>query len=106
MLSGVLPDPASKTGHQLDVVVFGRDAGGAERILAIGAAKNHAVVGEKQVSRLDRIRDLLVQRDPRASRQTKLLLFTGYDFTPELRTVTDSRDDVELIDLERLYRGD
>ncbi|MFI9533016.1 ATP-binding protein [Nocardia fusca] len=106
VLSGVLPDPAGKTGHQLDVVVFGRDAGGAERILAIGEAKNHAVVGEKQVNRLDRIRDLLVQRDPRASRQTKLLLFTGYDFTPELRAVADSRDDVELIDLERLYRGD
>jgi hypothetical protein len=46
VLSGVLPDPVGKTGHQLDVVVFGRDSGGAERIIAIGEAKNHAVVGE------------------------------------------------------------
>jgi hypothetical protein len=44
----------------------------------------------KQVNRLDRIRDLLVQRDPRAARQTKLLLFTGNDFTPELLAVADS----------------
>ena len=38
VLPGVLPDPAGKTGHQLDVVVFGRD-GDSEQILAVESAR-------------------------------------------------------------------
>jgi hypothetical protein len=105
VLSGLLPDPAGKTGHQLNVVVFGRDSGGAERIIAIGEAKNHAVVAETgQPARPDP--GSAGSARPSRSRQTKLLLFTGNDFTPELLAVADSCDDMELVDLERLYRGD
>ncbi|MFE3442422.1 ATP-binding protein [Nocardia sp. NPDC059180] len=105
VLSGVLPDPAGKTGHQLDVVVFGRGPGGEDQILAIGEAKSNSVIGDHELNRLDRIRELLLQRDRRASSSTKLLLFTGNDFTPELRQTNRTREDVELIDLERLYSG-
>jgi hypothetical protein len=106
VLPGVLPDPADKTSHQLDIVIFGQDSRGSEQILAIGEAKSNSIVGESQLNRLDHIRELLLQRDHRASSRTKLLLFTGNDFTPELRRTSQGRDDVELVDLDRLYGGD
>lgn len=106
VLSGVLPDPSAKTSHQLDVVVFGRNAEGADQILAIGEAKSNAIVGDSHLNRLADIRQLLLQRDHRASEHTKLLLFTGNDFTPEVRETANARDDVELVDLQRLYHDD
>jgi AAA+ ATPase superfamily predicted ATPase len=104
VLPGVLPAPADRTSHQLDVVTFGRD-GDSERILAIGECKANAIIGDGHLHRLETIRELLVSRDPRTSEHPKLLLFTGNDFTPELRETAQAREDIELIDLERLYSG-
>jgi hypothetical protein len=104
VLPGVLPDPADRTSHQLDVVVFGRD-GDSERILAIGECKTSAVLDDGHLHRLEKIRELLINRDQRASEQTKLMLFTGNDVTPELHDTARLRDDVEVIDLQRLYEG-
>jgi AAA+ ATPase superfamily predicted ATPase len=105
VLAGVLPDPGDKTSHQLDVVVFGRSPLGEEQILAIGEARSNSIVGTGELNRLERIRILLAARDRRASAETKLLLFTGNDFTPELRQTGETRDDVELVDLACLYTG-
>ena len=41
----------------------------------------------------------------RVGRPAKLLLFCLSGFSPELVTEAAGRPDVELIDLERLYRG-
>jgi len=100
---GTIPDPASKTSHELDVVVFGRDGAGREILLAIGEAKSNDIVGRGQLQRLERLRDLLIERDERATVSTKLLLYSGRSFNAELIQAADGRDDVELVDLKRLY---
>jgi AAA+ ATPase superfamily predicted ATPase len=103
--SGTLPDPANRTGHELDVVVFGRKPDGRETILAIGEAKAGEPVGRGHLRRLERIRELLVARDERAAPDLKLLLFSGAGFGDELSRLVTARDDVELVGLDRLYNG-
>lgn len=105
VLSGVLPDPASKTSHELDVVVLGRGPHAQEKVLAIGEAKSNDTVGRGHLARLERLRELLIRRDARADESVKLLLFTGSDFTRDLKETAKVRSDLELIDLERLYQG-
>src|ERR1700722_12877279 len=55
---GTIPDPANKTSHELDVVVFGRDDDGRETVLAIGEAKSNDIVGRGHLQRLERLRAL------------------------------------------------
>lgn len=105
VLSGVLPDPENKTSHELDVVVLGRGPEGQEKVLAIGEAKSNDTVGRGHLARLERLRELLIRRDPRADESVKLLLFTGNGFTPDLEEEAEARSDLERIDLERLYQG-
>ncbi|WP_433243836.1 AAA family ATPase [Streptosporangium sp. CA-135522] len=101
--SGVLPDPAAKASHEIDVVVFGRDDDGREVILAIGEAKCGDVIGSGRLERLERLRELLVQRDDRATPQTRLLLFSAAGFMPQMREIAQGRADLQLVDLDRLY---
>ena len=105
VLSGVLPDPENKTRRELDVVVFGREPDGREKILAIGEAKSNDILGQGHLARLERLRQLLVRRDERADESMKLLLFTGRSFMPDLEETAGARSDLELIDLGRLYQG-
>ena len=105
VLSGTVPDPEAKTSHEIDVVVFGRDDADRERILAIGEAKQNDVLGRAHLERLERLRDLLMHRDERATADTKLLLFSGNGFMPAISKAVASRDDLELIDLTRLYEA-
>ncbi|GGL53274.1 AAA family ATPase [Planomonospora parontospora] len=105
VVSGVLPDPVGKTGHELDVVVFGRADDGRESILAIGEAKYGDVVGQGHLERLEHLRELLVRRDDRAGPGTRLLLFSAAGFMPGLREVARAREDVQLVGLDRLYEG-
>jgi AAA+ ATPase superfamily predicted ATPase len=102
--SATLACALHRQGHELDVVVSRRRPGASNVVLAIGEAKSGTVaVGEKELERLEHLRDLLpadrVQSPPR------LLLFSRGGFTPELRRRAGSRRDVELVDLERLYQG-
>ncbi|MBS2965395.1 hypothetical protein KGA66_20255 [Actinocrinis puniceicyclus] len=60
--SGTPPDPAHKTGHELDLVVFGRTGDGRERVLALGEAKSSDTVGRGHLPRLEQPRELLVAR--------------------------------------------
>jgi hypothetical protein len=105
VVSGVLPDPAAKTGHELDVVVFGRADDGREGILAIGEAEYGDVVGQGHLERLERLRELLVRRDDRAGPGTRLLLFSAAGFMPGLQETARTREDVQLVGLDRLYEG-
>lgn len=88
--------------RQLDLVVAA-DPGavpGARAVLAIGEAKAGETVGTGRLTELERARAALGTRAAHA----KLLLFAPA-FTPELVVVAARRPDVELVDLERIYRG-
>lgn len=91
------------TEHELDVVVAADDGAAvpAERaIRAIGEAKAGETLGPGDLRRLELARAAL---GPRAA-HAKLLLF-GPAFEPELVAAARGREDVELVDLERLYTG-
>ncbi|NUR26095.1 MAG: ATP-binding protein [Catenulispora sp.] len=105
VMPGTLTDPAARTGHDLDVVVFGRGDDGRERILAIGEAKSGDVIGRAHVERLEKLRDLLVRRDDRADHDTRLILFSGAGFMDSVRQDAAERPELQLVDLERLYQG-
>lgn len=88
--------------HEIDVVVTEARVGRRDRVVALGEAKwRLRPTGLDQLARLDHLRDLL-GLDPGA----KLLLFSRSGFAAELRSAAAVRDDVELVDLERLYRGE
>ena len=91
--------------HELDLVVTGADeasAPPAERmILAIGEAKGGETVGATRLRHLETTRAALGTRAAGA----RLLLFAPA-FTDELQAIAARREEVELVDLGRLYHGD
>ena len=90
-------------GHQLDIVVTD-DPSPIGRISAIGEAKATAApVGLDQLRRLEHLRGLLPSQ--RVEQQAKLLLFSRTGFTGGLMDEAAGRRDVELIGLERMYKG-
>lgn len=105
--AGVVNDPAARRSHEVDVAVFGRDDGG-EQLLAIGEAKWNDTMGLGQLERLRHIRGLLAARDDRSASTsaTRLLCFSGAGFTAELRAAAATDPLVQLVGLERLYRGE
>lgn len=104
----VLNDPAGRSTHELDVIALadGEQLHARQAVIrAIGEAKatnRPRSVGD--LDRLERIRALLGQRGHDAT-QTRLLLFSRTGFTAELLDTARTRDDVELVDLTRLYSG-
>lgn len=91
------------TERQLDLVVAEGDPGAPaaeRRVTALGEAKAGATVGGRHLRVLDAARAALGARAVDA----KLLLFAP-TFTDELARTATERDDVELVDLQRLYRG-
>jgi hypothetical protein len=99
--SAVIACPEHRKSHEVDVVVG--DHTGA--VLAIGEVKaTRKPIDTDQLRRLEHIRTLLPSAKVRS--EPRLLLFGRNGFTPELSRTADGRDDVQLVDLERLYRGD
>lgn len=89
--------------HELDVVVAadgGAPEPAARRVLAIGEAKSGETIGSGHLHHLEQARAAL---GPRAA-GAQLLLFAPA-FTAEMERLGRSRADVQLINLERLYRG-
>ena len=87
---------------QLDVVVADDHPDPASRrVTALGEAKAGEAIGRRHLDRLTEARSRL---GPRA-KDARLLLI-GSAFDPALDAETRRRGDVDLIDLERLYRGD
>ena len=94
-----------RQGHELGLVVFESTAFGMNRIAAIGEAKGTAKPMDlPQLERLEHLRGLLPSA--RVGALPELMLFARSGFTDLLRDAASKRGDVELIDLERLYRGE
>lgn len=88
--------------HGLDIVVTDDPAAG--RVIAIGEAKAAATpVPARELRRLEHLRGLLPSA--RVEQPPRLLLFGRAGFAPDLTAEAATRPDVELIDLNRLYRG-
>lgn len=91
-------------GHEreLDVVVAAADADtpGERTVRAIGEAKAGERITAAHVRRLEEARTALAER----GRDAKLLLF-GADISPEVRREAARREDLEVVDLPRLYGG-
>lgn len=91
-------------GHQVDAVVI-ENPGAGDRITAIGEAKDtNAPVDTRQLRRLEHLRGMLPSG--RVDQPPKLLLFGRNGFTPGLIDEAGGRPDVELIGLDRIYRGE
>ena len=101
--SGVVPDREQRTQHEVDVVAVAPGPTG-RRVLAIGEVKTGSVLGERDLERLQRVRDMLQRRDDVDASGCRLLCFSGGGFTDGLR-LGERQGDVVLVDLERLYRG-
>lgn len=88
--------------HELDMVVAGTGDTQSEReIHAIGEAKAGETIRTSHLRRLHAARVALGSRAANA----KLVLF-GTHFEGALQKESADRADVELVDLDRLYRGD
>jgi hypothetical protein len=97
-----VPCPEHRDRHELDIVVADDPAGG--RITAIGEAKaTGTAIDVRELRRLEHLRGLLPAG--RVGSPPRPLLFDLSGFSAELATEAAGRPDVELIDLERLYRG-
>lgn len=102
----VINDPKARSQHELDVVATSRARSGATHVTAIGEAKHTARARTiADLDRLEQIRTLLTNRG-QATSTTRLLLFSASGFDRNLTAVAERRDDLELIDLERLYEGE
>lgn len=89
--------------HEVDVVVAGDGHGAppSERpVLALGEAKAGATLDLRDLARLERVRGALGAKASGAQ-----LLLVGTEQHDELRAAGADRDDVVLVDLERLYHG-
>ncbi len=98
-------DAAARSRVELDVVaVSGNLNADRPLVLAIGEAKGGAAGRTlADLRKLERGRAILGEK-ARVD-QAKLLLFSRSGFNPDLLEFAAKRDDVELVDLERLYRG-
>jgi uncharacterized protein len=104
--SKVLPTTVAcrehRQGHEVDVVAMEDRPFEPKRILAIGEVKSTTkAVDEAELARLVHIRTLLP--DDLMPQPPKLLLFSRTGFSDRLK---QAADDMELVDLERLYTGD
>ena len=90
-----------RCNHEIDVVVIEVLAQSADRVTALGEAKWRSdAVGPDQLTRLEHLRTLM-----KLPSNVKLLLFSRAGFTDALHQAATRRDDVELVDLPRLYTG-
>ena len=101
--ASTVADRQQRAQHEVDVVAVAPGPDG-RRVLALGEVKAGAVMDERDLDRLARVRDLLRSREDVDADATRLLCFSGRGFSDELRR-REGRGDVVLVDLERLYRG-
>lgn len=99
--SGTVNDPAQKTNHEVDIVVFGEGPDGRETLLSLGEAKWNDTMSMGHLDRLRHIRDLLAAKFDTS--RTTLACYSGVGFMPALTEAAD-RNEVLLVDLDALYR--
>lgn len=100
----------SKAGHRFQVDVVAATRASASRknkvIQVIGEAKGtNDVRTVSDLVRLEEIRRQLEARGIRFAASMRFLVFSLSGFTRGLIELAHSRSDVELVDLDRLYRG-
>jgi uncharacterized protein len=101
--SGTVNDPAHRTSHELDVVVFGLDDDGRQPLLSLGEVKWGEVMGVGHLGRLSHIRDLLAAQGRDGAERAKLACYGGAGFTEELRDLAARAPDILLVGLDDLY---
>ncbi|MGO9448242.1 MAG: ATP-binding protein [Solirubrobacteraceae bacterium] len=97
-------DPAGRSQAEVDVV--GIRVGDSTKVGLLGEAKfrtEPASIGV--LAHLEHARDLLTKRAT-VQEDVKLIVFSASGFDPALLATADDRDDVELVDLDRLYTGE
>lgn len=99
-------DADARSRVEVDVVaVSGNVNADQPVVLAIGEAKGgRAAQSIADLRKLERSRAILGEKA--AVGGARLLLFSRSGFESELRKAASTRDDIELIDLNRLYRGE
>jgi hypothetical protein len=106
-------DPSGRSRIELDVVAIGESGGGAadgrseggDHVLLIGEAKaSERPMQLRDLERLESARALLSGRVDAA--RARLALFSAGRFDRALVAESRNREDVVLVDLERLYGGD
>ncbi|MDN5851395.1 MAG: ATP-binding protein [Actinomycetia bacterium] len=106
--STVVNDSIGRAQHQVDVVALAegqRRQSPRARIRVLGEAKDSDRPRRlDDLQRLDDIRRLLVTRGVDAT-DARLLLFGRSGFDRDLGRAAAARDDVELVDLERIRHG-
>jgi len=105
----VVNDPAGRAQRELDVVALAEGEPLHPKqatIQAIGEAKAATRSrGVEDLARLERVRSVLGERGHHVT-ATRLLLFSRTGFTAGLAEAARRREDVELVDIARLYRGE
>ena len=92
-----------RAGHEIDAVVTEVRPGDPDRVVALGEAESGIEpIGPAVLRRLEHLRELVPRR--LVGQQPRLLVFARSGFTPDLAAEAATRRDVELVDLERLYR--
>lgn len=102
-------DPTAKQSYELDVVAATAESSGRRNktLQVLGEAKGTTAPRTiVDLQRLDHIHRLLAARKGvSVSRSVKKLLFGLSGFGSDLVEAATGRDDVELIDIDRLYEG-
>ncbi|MEV6008290.1 ATP-binding protein [Streptomyces sp. NPDC051976] len=101
--SGTVNDPARRTSHEVDAVVFGLDDDNRRPILAIGEAKWGERMGRGHVERLRRIRELLAAQGRHGAATARLVCYGGAGFSPELIAEAAADSEIALVGLDTLY---
>lgn len=96
-------DTGLAESRELDIVVAADDAStpGGRTVLALGEVKAGGTITTRHLRRLAEARGALGARAAGAR-----LLLAGQVFDDELRGAATDREDLELVDLERLYGGE
>lgn len=107
--STTIPDRQARVTHEIDVLALAagqRSQNRGSRILVIGEAKSSdRLRSTDDLRRLERMR-VLLQEDGADCSGARLILFGRSGFAPGLTSMARTRQDVELVDLERLYAGE
>ncbi|MCX4781571.1 AAA family ATPase [Streptomyces sp. NBC_01264] len=99
---GSLGDPSSPTGLEAEVVVRKRDAHKSGALLSVGLARWQTGMDVRHLQQLHSILEALAAQEEDVGR-VRLALYGASGFSPELYAA-QARDEVMLVDLERLYR--
>lgn len=100
---GVITDPENRTQIEIDVGVFAAAGPGEpRRVLSLGEVKWGRTMSVRDLSRLERARDLLAQHGFDTA-SARLACYSGSGFDDNLRETAGNRADVLLVDPDQLY---